>query len=117
MVQKGWTLDEYRTAGGTSLVEAFLEGLSNDAYAEAVALIKLLAEFGDRLRFPRSQPLGEGIFELRGKRHGVRMFYVFRPGHRIVLLDGIVKKRDKIPSAVLKRVRGLRQDLLKREEE
>lgn len=32
-----------------------------------MALIKLLAEFGDRLRSPRSQALGEGIFQLRGR--------------------------------------------------
>ena len=31
----------------------------------------------------------------------MRIFYTFRPGRRIVLLDGIVKKRDQIPRDVL----------------
>ena len=35
----------------------------------------------------------------------MRLFYMFRPGRRIVLLEGLIKKRADIPSAVLKRVR------------
>jgi hypothetical protein len=45
----------------------------------------------------------------------VRIFYVFRPGRRIVLLDAIVKKQNKIPAEALDRVRGYRQDLEARE--
>jgi hypothetical protein len=44
-----------------------------------------------------------GLFELRG--HQVRIFYMFRPGRRIVLLDGIIKKQDAIPRDVVKRMR------------
>jgi transcriptional regulator with XRE-family HTH domain len=39
------------------------------------------------------------------------MFYVFQPGRRIVVLDGVVKKQTKIPGHVLKRVRGYQRDL------
>lgn len=35
----------------------------------------------------------------------MRIFYTFRPGRRIVLLGGMIKKRDEIPRDVLKRVR------------
>ena len=55
------------------------------------------------MRMPHSKPLGAGLFELREGR--VRLFYMFRPGRRIVLLEGLIKKRADIPSAVLKRVR------------
>jgi hypothetical protein len=47
-----------------------------------------------------------GLFELRG--HQVRIFYMFLPGRRVVLLDGMIKKQDEIPPEVLKRVRGYR---------
>lgn len=43
------------------------------------------------------------LWELRG--HQVRIFYTFRPGRRIVGLDGITKKQDEIRSADLRRVR------------
>jgi len=46
-----------------------------------------------------------GLFELRG--HQVRMFYIFLPGRRAVMLDGMIKKQDGIPSEVLERVRTL----------
>ena len=35
----------------------------------------------------------------------MRIFYTFRPGRVIVLLDGIIKQRGDIPPAVLARVR------------
>jgi hypothetical protein len=72
---------------------------------EARALIDLLAVRGNQLSPPRSKPLGGGLFEMRGRQ--VRIFYTFRPGRRIVLLDAMVKKRDDIPPEVLARVRGL----------
>jgi hypothetical protein len=72
-------------------------------------LIKLVRERGNRLRKPRSAPLGGGLFELRGEQ--VRIFYMFRPGHRIVLLDGMVKKRNDIPHEVLERVRQLQKEV------
>ena len=46
-----------------------------------------------------------------GRLYAVRIFYMFLPGRRIVLLDGIVKKRDDIPSAVLKRLRQLQREV------
>ena len=83
--------------------------LMNNEKVEAFALIQLLSERGNTLRLPHSRSLGEGLNELRGKQ--VRIFYVFRPQRRIVLLDGMVKKRDDIPAAVLKRLRQLQRDV------
>ena len=77
----------------------------NRAFDEAAALIKLVKERGNTLREPRSKPLGDGLFELRGK--SVRIFYTFRPNRRVVLLDVIVKKRADIPSDVIERLRRL----------
>ena len=54
-------------------------------------------------------PLGGGLFELRGEQ--LRIFYRFRPGHRIVFLDGMVKKRNDIPHDVLERVRQLQKEV------
>lgn len=51
------------------------------------------------------------MFELRAHPRPVRIFYVFQPGRRIVVLDGIVKKKEKIPADVLKRVRGYQRDV------
>lgn len=80
--------------------------------AEIAALLAALRERGNLLRPPHSKALGKGLFELRSVKHAVRVFYMFLPGQQIVLLDGIVKKRDGIPAAVVRRVRLLQSEVL-----
>lgn len=58
---------------------------------------------------PSAKPLGSGLFELRTPS-GVRVFYTFRPGRRIVLLGGIVKKRTDIPKSALRLMRQRARD-------
>jgi len=79
---------------------------------EAIALVKLLEEQGNRLRRPQSGALGDGLFELRGKQ--ARLFYAFLPGRVIVLLDGEIKKRNDIPVRTLERMRVLQADVMRR---
>jgi hypothetical protein len=94
---------------GTALVQ-FLADLKDDrALFEAAALTEYLRRRGNHLGEPRSKSLGGGLFELRGKQ--IRIFYVFRPGFRIVLLDGILKKRGDIPGRVLRRMRKLQGEV------
>lgn len=104
-----WTIDEYVTTGGQNLVMAFLSKQTGRARTEAIALLNLLQERGNRLRMPHSKPLGGGLFELR--RFHVRIFYMFRSGRRITLLDGMVKKQDQIPPKVLGRVRQYQKEI------
>jgi hypothetical protein len=100
-----WTLEFHGTR-----VPSFIGGLDNDrAHDEANALIRLLGVRGNRLSEPRSKSLGDGLFELRGKE--VRIFYTFRPGRRIVLLDGMIKRRQDIPKEVLRRLRKLLREV------
>ncbi len=94
---------------GESPAQTFLGGLGGRDRVEALALVKLLAEQGNAVKMPHSKPLGEGLFELRGGP--VRLFYTFGLGRRIVLLDGMVKKRQEIPPGVLKRVRRYQRAL------
>lgn len=105
----GWAVEEYVTAGGKNLLLEFLKGLIGESKAEAMALIKLLKERGNLLRMPHPKPPGEGLFELRGKQ--VRSFYMFRPGRRIALLEGMVKKQDQIPRRVLVRMKQLKREV------
>lgn len=86
-----------------------MAGLTGEDRVDAFALLKLLAQSGHELRMPHSKPLGGGLFELRGRR--VRIFYVFRPGRRVVLLDGMAKKRGDIPPAVINRMRRYQREL------
>ena len=109
MEQIKWTIDDYTTTGGESPVRTFLSGLQGRDKVEAFALIQLLAERGNMLRLPHSRSLGEGLNELRGKQ--VRIFYIFRSQRQIVLLDGMLKKREDIPVSMLKRLRQLQREV------
>jgi phage-related protein len=107
-----WRIEEYRTAAGETPVRALIAELPPDAKAEAIALIRLAETLGNKLREPHSKALGEGLFELR--RNQVRLFYVFEPGQIIRLLDGMVKKQDRIPADVLARVQRYQKDARER---
>jgi phage-related protein len=110
-----WTVHSLNTAKGTRL-GVFIEGLTDHnaaaeaAAAEAEALVEMLEEHGNKLRRPISAPLGDGLFEARGLTSGVRLFFVYAPGHRIIVLDGYVKKRKKIPTSTMTRIRKLQND-------
>lgn len=101
----GWTVEWYRTARGEALAQTFLASLDGPLKDEAAALLVLAEARGHALREPHSKSLGDGLFELRGRR-GVRLFYTFRAGQRIIVLDGVVKKRRDVPAEVVARVRG-----------
>jgi hypothetical protein len=103
MTPASWHVEEYRTTGGQAPVRTFLAGLPRTAKADAIALVKLVEGFGSELREPYSKSLGDGLFELR--RRDVRIFYVFEPGRVMRLLGGMLKKQDRIPAAVLARMR------------
>ena len=36
---------------------------------------------------------------------------MFRPGRRVILLDGMIKKQDKIPAAMMERLRKAQNDV------
>jgi phage-related protein len=67
-------------------------------------LIGALRALGNQLREPRSKSLNNGLFELRGT--SVRIYYVFLPGRRAVLVGGYVKKRTDTPANVLQLMRA-----------
>src|SRR5579864_3997865 len=96
-----WPIEEYRGA-----LRNFMARLVDRRdYSDTAALLELLKTHGNQLGLPQSRSIGEGLFELRGRQ--VRLFYVFRPGRRIVILGGIIKKRSDIPHQVLNRMRKL----------
>jgi hypothetical protein len=102
-----WTVEEYALPSGEKPILTFLRGLVGRDKGDAIALLRLVQERGSHIRPPHSKFVEAGVFELRG--HQVRLFYMFLPGRRVVLLDGIVKKRDEIPGEVLRRLRRYRQ--------
>jgi len=107
-----WRVTIYETETGEKPVQAFIDSLEGRDLSDAFALVRMLREQGNALRRPHSGALDAGLFELRGKQ--VRIFHIFLPDRTAMLLDGEIKKRNDIPPATLKRMRGLQKDAQRR---
>ena len=85
--------------------EEYLKNLKNKRYlAKMVALVDKLCEEDGKLPKPYAKNVGNKIWELRA-HFGGRIFYFSNIGTKIVLLDGITKKTNKIPAKDLHRVK------------
>ena len=110
----GWTVEAYERVRGGFPVVGFLDSLDGRNAREAAARIAALTARGNQMRAPDSRFV-EGqrnLLELRG--HQVRIFYMFLPGRRIVLLDGVIKKQDRIPPKDLARILQYQADVDRR---
>jgi len=110
-----WTVEWFETGGAVPLRD-YLDGLPMADRKRAFALLTLLESRGNQLREPHSKVVEPGLLELRGSGGSqIRMFYMFLPGRRAVVLDGILKKQDVIPGNVLDRMRRYRREVEARE--
>lgn len=67
-------------------VEMWLDSLDELQFKFVAKEIRLLEWCGRALKLPHSRALGEGLFELRERRFGLRIYYCFAPEALIVLL-------------------------------
>jgi putative addiction module killer protein len=78
-------------------VELWLESLSKQQLKSIAKELRFLELSGSQLRLPHSKSLGKGLFELRERKYGYRVYYAFDQGKVIVLLqagDKSSQKRD-----------------------
>ena len=94
-------------------VEKWIESLSVRDFATVVAAVERLAEDGNRLRFPASRALGDGLFELRISldRIARRITFYFADDRRIVLLTTFRKQRQNERAEVRRARRAMRRCL------
>ena len=94
-------------------VEKWIESLSVRDFATVVAAVERLAEDGNRLRFPASRVLGDGLFELRISldRIARRVTFYFADDRRIVLLTTFRKQRQNERAEVRRARRAMRRCL------
>jgi len=88
-----------------SKIEKFIESLEPAVAAKTLRTIDLLGTFGNQLKSPNSKNIGGHLFELRVRgKEEVRIFYTFNKGGA-VLLQGFIKKSQRIPLKVMALVR------------
>ncbi|MFH0765785.1 MAG: type II toxin-antitoxin system RelE/ParE family toxin, partial [Calditrichota bacterium] len=84
----------YRTPSGDTPAYDWLKSLPPQAESKARARLKMLAEYGDKLRRPYVDYLRNGIYELRWEcLHVQYRFLYFFTGTRIIIVSHGLKKR------------------------
>jgi hypothetical protein len=68
-----------------------------------------LAIKGNQASYPITEPLGDGLFEVRGrvKKVRVRLLFGFLPGQRIVFVWGGTKDQRRLPQTTINHARRL----------
>lgn len=86
---------------GKEPAKEFLLSLDKKMRAKMLRTVELLSRNGYTLREPLSNPLGDGIFELRAQVGSdiSRVLYFFFIGRKIILTNGFIKKTQKNPVA------------------
>ncbi len=106
----------YETADGKRPVEKFIESLGSETQDKFIIKQQLLQGFGPQLRYPHTDHLGEGLFELRfkGKEGQIRVLFFFFYGKRIIFTHGFVKKTQKAPRKEIEIAMERRKEFLLR---
>jgi putative addiction module killer protein len=94
-VAETWVIKYWGQEDGSSSVEKWLDERTPQQLKTVAKEIKLLERCGNKLRLPHSRALGEGLFELRERVHGYRIYYAFIPGRNIVVLHAGDKGTQK----------------------
>ncbi len=106
---------KYRAENGEAPVEVFLKKIRlthPDLHALVVSGMKKI-ERGDRHGPPLTEQVDKAnkIFELRvGYKNIARVFFFFQRGRLIYLMNGYVKKAQKVDDNELQRARDYKKD-------
>ena len=91
------TVQVYQEDGEPDVLTEFLEGLSDKNDVKKVRkLIRMLQTQGRELGLPVSKFLGAGLYELRDRSSGIRVYYTFIDNTFVILLAlGDKKTQDR----------------------
>ncbi|MGE0009461.1 MAG: type II toxin-antitoxin system RelE/ParE family toxin [Candidatus Babeliales bacterium] len=85
-----WTIGETRGP-----VAKWLDKLPKDHLKSVAKEISILEETGNNLKLPHSKALSKGLFELRERQYGYRIYYCFKGEMIIILLAAGDKKSQE----------------------
>ena len=89
-------------------VERWLNQLEKNEFKAISKELELLEVSGNELKLPHSKALGKGLFELRERRFGFRIYYCFHEEYIIILLTaGDKKSQDNDIKVARKRLSEL----------
>jgi phage-related protein len=87
-----WVIDFYNES-----VEEAILNMPPKIQARMLKLLELIEKYGANLGAPHTEPMGDGLFEIRAKaQEGIgRSLYCYSKGRHIVILHAFIKKTQK----------------------
>lgn len=92
---KQWKVEYWAPGKGKSSIEKWLDKLTKEQFKSLAKELAMLEQAGNELKLPHSKALGKGLFELRERRFGLRVYYGFFDDLVIVLLTAGNKKSQE----------------------
>lgn len=83
--QEKWTIEYWCNNDRESPIEKWFDSLNDDQFKSLAKELKLLELCGNQLKLPHSRSLKKGLFELRERKYGFRVYYGFC-GNKIILV-------------------------------
>ena len=90
-----WVMEFWSEKTKIGPVERWLGKLEKDEVKSISKELELLEISGNELKLPHSKALGKGLFELRERRFGFRVYYCFQGEYIIILLAAGDKKSQE----------------------
>lgn len=90
-----WNIEYWCDNSNKSPVEKWLDSLTKEQLKSVAKELKLLELCGNKLKLPHSKSLSTGLFEIRERRYGYRIYYGFYQEKIIILLNAGNKKTQK----------------------
>lgn len=87
-----WQIQYWDEDTGKNSIEQWLDQLTKEQFKSIAKELKMLELAGNKLKMPHSKALGDGLFELKERKYGYRVYYGFRKKQIIVLLAAGDKK-------------------------
>ena len=102
-----WIIRYWANESGKSPIEKWLDKLTKEQLNAVAEELSKLEELGNELKLPHSRALGKGLFELRERQFGYRVYYCFKGNYLIILLTaGDKKSQEKDIKIAYKRLEG-----------
>lgn len=90
--QSKWEIIYWSNDQGKSTIEEWFDSLTKEQFKSIAKEMKLLELCGNSLKLPHSRSLKKGLFELRERKYGFRIYYAFLHNKVIILLHAGDKK-------------------------
>jgi putative addiction module killer protein len=91
-----WEIIYWSTDQDKSTIEEWFDSLTKEQFKSIAKEMKLLELSGNLLKLPHSRSLKKGLFELRERKYGFRIYYAFLHNKVIILLHaGDKKSQDR----------------------